>query len=59
MTGTNSIEFNEATMIEIVQFYLDNKMLNKDELSPKVVSVRPTKEYPGNAFDIVIEGPHS
>ncbi|HSC56994.1 MAG TPA: hypothetical protein VLC51_07300 [Nitrospira sp.] len=39
MTGRNSIEFNEATMIEIVQYWLDNKFLNKDERSPTVMSV--------------------
>lgn len=40
MIGSNKIKFNEATMIQIVQYYLDNKLLNKDEKSPKVSSVK-------------------
>ena len=39
LIGSNSIEFNEATMVLMVQYYLDNKLLNKDEKSPKVISV--------------------
>lgn len=39
MTGTNEMRFNTASMIEIVQFYLDNKLLNKQEPGPMVTHV--------------------
>lgn len=39
MIGSNEMRFNGATMIEIVQYYLDNKLLNKNESSPKVTKV--------------------
>lgn len=38
MTGNNEMVLNEATMMEIVQFWLNNKFLNKDEHSPHVTS---------------------
>ncbi|CAN1721978.1 conserved protein of unknown function [Hyphomicrobium sp. 1Nfss2.1] len=36
MKGNNEMVLNTATMMEIVQYYLDNKLLNKDEHSPTV-----------------------
>lgn len=39
MKGNNIIFLNTATMIEIVQYWLDNKFLNKDESAPRVTNV--------------------
>jgi len=36
LKGNNELVLNTATMMEIVQFYLNNKLLNKDEHSPTV-----------------------
>jgi hypothetical protein len=40
--GANELEVNEATMMAALQYWLDNKVLNKDEKSPKVTSVKPS-----------------
>lgn len=40
MTGANEMTLNEATMVEIVQYWFDNKFLNKDEPRPKVTSFK-------------------
>lgn len=53
MTGRNAIEFNEATMIEIVQYWLDNKFLNKDEHSPTVMSV--SRDASSGMFPVQLE----
>ncbi len=42
MVGQNQMALNEATMIEVVQYWLDNKSLNKDEPRPKVTGVDKT-----------------
>ena len=42
MPGNNSLVLNQATMQEIVQYWIDNKMINKDESAPKVAYVRPS-----------------
>lgn len=39
MIGSNSLVLNEATMIEALQYWLTNKVLNKDELAPKVTGI--------------------
>lgn len=39
MKGNNLLYLNTATMIEIVQYWLDNKFINKDESAPSVVHV--------------------
>ena len=39
MTGSNEMRFNTATMIEIGQYWLDNKLLNKQEQGPMVTHV--------------------
>lgn len=36
MKGNNEMVLNTATMMEIVQYYLNNKLLNKDEHAPTV-----------------------
>ena len=53
MIGSNSMELNEATMIVIVQYYLDNKLLNKDESSPKVTGIRRVVS-PGGSDTFVV-----
>ena len=45
MIGNNEFHFNESTMIEIVQYYLDNKLLNKDECSPTVKAVQRSEGF--------------
>lgn len=51
LPGTNTIELNTSTMIEIVQYYFDNKMFNPHEPKPKVTHV---EEY--NAlFKVLIQ----
>ena len=56
LIGNNSIEMNEATMMLVVQYYFDNKLLNKDERKPKVTAVKPTSNggY-NNGFKIDFE----
>jgi hypothetical protein len=39
---------NEATMIEAVQYWLANKVLNKDEIGPKITSVKATMATSGH-----------
>lgn len=38
--GGNDISVSEATMTVIVQYYLDNKFLNKKERAPTVARVQ-------------------
>ena len=55
MKGNNTLEFNEATMKEIVQHYLDTVMF-RDEVKVTVTSVKPaSKGYGGNSFEISVE----
>ena len=53
MIGANRFELNEATMIEIVQYWINNKAWNSNEPRPKVVSVKAgsSTKYE-NIFDI-------
>lgn len=39
MIGNNSIILNEATMIEAIEYWLTNKVLNPHETSPRVRAV--------------------
>ena len=39
LKGNNSLVLNTATMIEIVQYWIDNKALNKEETLPIVSNV--------------------
>lgn len=39
MIGNNSLILNEATMIEALEYWLVNKVLNKDEPSPRITAV--------------------
>lgn len=56
MRGHNKIQFNAASMIEIVQYYLDNKMLNPQEPRPKVTSVEALSSGRlDNIFEVQIE----
>lgn len=44
LKGNNRLVFNQATMMEIVDFYLRNKMLNKDELGAVVNGVETDRD---------------
>lgn len=60
MKGNNRLVLNEATMMEIVQYWLDNKMLNKDERSPKVASfgvAEGTSRLAPAKFEVRLEEP--
>jgi len=52
MIGSNTIIFNQATMIEIVQYWITNKMMSKDEPSPAVHSVKATNVGMGDDFTV-------
>ena len=49
--GSNELRFNGATMCDIVQYWLDNKWLNKQEPGPQVLAV----EESNGTFTIKIE----
>lgn len=55
MIGTNELILNEATMIEIVEFWLNNKFLHKDDYAPKVYSVSLGNNATGNTFKVVMK----
>ena len=55
MIGSNSMDLNEATMKEIVQFWLDNKFLNKDASSPKVTGIQGVNSGGSNCFRVALE----
>lgn len=55
MTGTNKLDLNTATMIEIVQYWLDNKFLNKDEKHPRVTHVEAGSLSAGAVFIVTLE----
>lgn len=42
MKGSNTLELNEATVIEALQFYFDN-VLFADGAAPKVTAIEMTK----------------
>jgi hypothetical protein len=44
--GVNTLEVNEATIIAAVQFWLSNKVLNKDETAPTVTAVKSGGPHP-------------
>lgn len=46
--GNNSIELNEATLIEALQYWFDNVMF-KDNVSPSITSVKSNNN---NGFTI-------
>jgi hypothetical protein len=45
LKGSNRLVLNESAMIEIVQYYLENKLLNKDERSPTVTNFRVSEGH--------------
>ena len=55
MIGNNEMQLNSGTMCEIVQYWLDNKFLNKDSFSPRVTSVKGRDTGHNHVFDIVLE----
>lgn len=52
MKGSNELRFNVATMEEIVQFWLNNKWLNKNEPGPQVTLV---EQQADGMFRVAIE----
>ena len=52
LIGSNSMELNEATMIAIVQHYLDTVLLKSAERLPKVQSVRKSGNGMDNSFTV-------
>lgn len=50
MIGNNTLELNQATMIEALQLWLNSKW--KGEHTPKVVSVRVCTGYDKGTFNI-------
>ena len=56
LIGSNSMELNEATMIAIVQHYLDTVLLKSAERLPKVKSIRKSGNgLNDNTFTIALE----
>lgn len=56
LIGSNSIELNEATMIAIVQHYLDTVLLKSAKRLPTVKSVRKSGNgMTDNTFTISLE----
>ena len=58
MRGNNILSLNEATMIEVVQYWLDNKALNPQERSPVVKGVKKqANTFDTPVFDIQLAEP--
>lgn len=55
MKGNNRLVLNTATMIEIVQYWLNNKLLNADEPRPTVTAVAPLSSSGRYADDGMFE----
>lgn len=53
MKGNNTLQLNEATMIEAVQYWLDSQMM--PGASPKVVRVAPHTDNCVPVFDVRLE----
>lgn len=49
------MELNTATMIDIVQYYIDNKLWNPNESRPKVIGVESVREMASTTFQIKLE----
>ena len=52
MRGLNTLHFNEATTIEAMEYWLRNKVFNKDDPMPAVKSVK----YEDECFVVTLEG---
>jgi len=54
MKGTNTLLFNESTMIEIIEYYLKAKapILIEDSI---VNGVAPKSEYGAHIFEVVLK----
>jgi hypothetical protein len=55
MRGRNELVLNEATMIEVVQHWLDTTMLNPDAERPRVTSVRAKNDPYSPTFEVTLE----
>jgi len=51
MKGANSMNLNQATMCEAIEYWLTNKVFNKDENSPIVSGVKELSQR-GEGFEI-------
>ena len=54
MKGVNELILNEATMTEIVQFYLNAKFM--PDAVPRVTAVEPARDGHANEFRVRVEG---
>lgn len=54
LKGSNKLVLNTATMLEIIQYYLNNYMLHPDKKSPKVTAFRSTGE-PSPMYEVSLE----
>ena len=60
LKGNNRLALNQATMREIVQYWITNKMLNKEEASPVVTDVEMGRlgSERGDLFIVSLGEPH-
>ena len=50
--GENTLELNEATMIKIVQYYVDNKIIKSGEVGPTVTGVKVASNTMNKRFEV-------
>ena len=55
MIGTNELKLNEATMIEVVEYWLTNKVLRHDSPAPRVASVKASNNGYDSQFTVTLE----
>lgn len=54
MKGRNTLQINQATMTEAIQYWLEREM----KTAPKVLSVDKNTKYIGaDVFDVEVESP--
>ncbi len=52
MKGRNTLQINQATLVEAVQYWLDREM----KTAPKVLSVKHNSKYIGaDVFDVEVD----
>ena len=56
MKGNNSMNLNQATMCEAIEYWLTNKVLKGNESSPSVVKVKENSQR-GEGFEIGLKSP--
>lgn len=50
--GENKLELNQATMIKIVQYYVDNKIIKSGEVGPTVTGVKAAPNKVNTIFEV-------